>query len=66
MSFVKNAVAGIPAANALSDRSAQSDLELFLRIGDVGRQLGLLPGPGSLGERAMVLAQQLRVRLRRS
>jgi hypothetical protein len=33
-------------------------------MADVSRQLGLIPGPGSLGERAMVLAQQLRARVR--
>jgi steroid delta-isomerase-like uncharacterized protein len=39
-------------------------LRVLFDMADVSRQLGLIPGPGSLGERAMVLAQQLRARVR--
>ena len=39
-------------------------LRVLFDMADVSRQLGLLPGRGSLGERAMVLAQQLRARAR--
>lgn len=40
-------------------------LRILFDMADVSRQLGLLPAAGSLGERAMVLAQQLRARVRR-
>jgi steroid delta-isomerase-like uncharacterized protein len=40
-------------------------LRIVFDMADVSRQLGLIPGPGSLGERALVLAQQLRARVRR-
>ena len=40
-------------------------LRIVFDMADVSRQLGLLPTPGSLGERAMVLAQQVRARVRR-
>ncbi len=39
-------------------------LRIVFDMAQVSRQLGLLPAPGSLGERAMVLAQQLRTGLR--
>jgi steroid delta-isomerase-like uncharacterized protein len=40
-------------------------LRIVFDMADVSRQLGLMPGPGSPGERALVLAQQLRARIRR-
>jgi steroid delta-isomerase-like uncharacterized protein len=40
-------------------------LRIVFDMADVSRQLGLLPGPGSRGERAIVLAQQFRARVRR-
>ena len=38
-------------------------LRIVFDMADAGRQLGLLPGPGSVGERAMVLVQRLRARI---
>jgi steroid delta-isomerase-like uncharacterized protein len=40
-------------------------LRIAFDMADVSRQLGLIPSRGSLGERGMVLAQQLRARVRR-
>jgi steroid delta-isomerase-like uncharacterized protein len=40
-------------------------LRIVFDMADLSRQLGLQPEPGSLGERAMVLAQQIRARVRR-
>jgi steroid delta-isomerase-like uncharacterized protein len=38
-------------------------LRIVFDMADVARQLGMLPARGSLGERAMVLAQRLKARL---
>jgi steroid delta-isomerase-like uncharacterized protein len=40
-------------------------LRIVFDMADLSRQLGLLPGPGSLGERAMVLAQRITARVQR-
>jgi steroid delta-isomerase-like uncharacterized protein len=40
-------------------------LRIMFDMADVSRQLGLLPGPGSAGEKALVAAQRLRARLQR-
>jgi len=40
-------------------------LRIVFNVADLSRQLGLMPGPGSLGERVMVRAQQLRALARR-
>lgn len=41
-------------------------LRIVFDMADVGRQLGLMPEPGSSAERAMVGVQRLRARLKRS
>jgi steroid delta-isomerase-like uncharacterized protein len=41
-------------------------LRIVFDMADTGRQMGLLPGPGSVGERALVLTQRIRARLRRA
>jgi steroid delta-isomerase-like uncharacterized protein len=40
-------------------------LRIVFDMADLSRQLGLMPGPGSPGERAMVLMQRLRARVKR-
>jgi steroid delta-isomerase-like uncharacterized protein len=40
-------------------------LRIVFNMADLSRQLGLLPAPGGLGERAMVLAHRVRARVRR-
>ena len=66
---------GIPATGKLVDYEGAdfheyghgkvARLRIVFDMADVSRQLGLVPGRGSLGERAMVLAHQLRARVRR-
>jgi hypothetical protein len=40
-------------------------LQILFDMADLGRKLGLMPNRGSLGERGMVLIQQLRARVQR-
>lgn len=39
-------------------------LRIVFDMADLSRQLGLLPGPGSAGERAMVAVQQVRAKIK--
>ena len=39
-------------------------LRIVFDMSDLGRQLGLLPGPGSVGERAMVAASKVRAKIK--
>jgi steroid delta-isomerase-like uncharacterized protein len=67
---------GMPATNKLveyegADFHTYRDgkvarLQIVFDMANISRQLGLLPGPGSLAERVMVAAQQLRARVGRS
>lgn len=41
-------------------------LRIVFDMADVARQLGILPGPGSAGERALVLMERLKARVRRT
>ena len=41
-------------------------LRIVFDMSDLGRQMGLLPEPGSTGERAMVWMQKLKARAKRS
>ena len=39
-------------------------LRIVFDMSDLGRQLGLLPGPGSAGERAMVAVSKVRAKIK--